>query len=195
MTRGSFLEDENDAQTVESKSPPSRGEGETLPMEGMPSSKAKQKRKRLDEARAAPGTEGPAGGWEPARRGRGASGGAVPRRAGWRRSALRGFKGWLWTGALGCPEGTVDDGTEAAERRGRGRTCGRVGHACELIDSGRPHLKQLWAVLCARKRATQPLLTPNHPPPRYQPYGGCSVAFAKSKGYVLKCNIYFFLQF
>lgn len=138
---------------------------------------------------------GSAGGWEPARRGRGASGGAVPRRAGWRRSALRGFKGWLWTGALGRPEGTVDDGAEAAERRGRGRTCGRVGHACELIDSGRPHLKQLWAVLCARKRATQPLLTPNHPPPRYQPYGGCSVAFAKSKGYVLKCNIYFFLQF
>lgn len=58
VTRGSFLEDENDAQTVESKSPPSRGEGETLPMEGTPSSKAKQKRKRLDEARAAPGTEG-----------------------------------------------------------------------------------------------------------------------------------------
>lgn len=55
VTRGSFLEDENDAQTVESKSPPSRGEGETLPMEGTPSSKAKQKRKRLDEARAAPG--------------------------------------------------------------------------------------------------------------------------------------------
>lgn len=55
VTRGSFLEDENDAQTVESKSPPSRGEGGTLLMEEMPSSKAKQKRKRLDEARAAPG--------------------------------------------------------------------------------------------------------------------------------------------